>query len=67
MPAMYVGRAALDDRISDSNGILLWRYEYVCDEQGNMLEKRQYRSDGEIEAYYEYVYQRAEEKASAYE
>ena len=55
MPAMYVGRAALDNRISDSNGILLWRYEYDYDEQGNVLEKRIYRSDGEIEGYIEYI------------
>lgn len=57
----------MDDRISDSNGILLWRYEYDYDEQGNVLEKRIYRSDGEIEGYIEYIYQRAEERASAYE
>lgn len=52
---------------TDSNGILLWRYEYDYDEQGNVLEKRIYRSDGELEGYYEYVYQGAEEKASDYE
>lgn len=41
---------------TDDNGILLWRYEYDYDEQGNVLQKRRYRSDGELESYLEYVY-----------